>query len=295
MRIIAGRWRGHRIKAPRGRDVRPTTDRVREAWMSAIGGSVVGASVLDLFAGSGALGLEALSRGADRVVFVERARGALLALESNVVLLGAQEACRVGALGRASYVGGRTGSSRPSASEVWGHDAHPPGRSFMTPTRPLIALYPGSFDPITRGHEDIARRTLGLADRLIVAVAATASQSKSSLFTLEERLELIGEVFSDEARIECRTFEGLLVDFARDVGARFVIRGLRAVSDFEYEFQMAQMNRELWSDIETLFLTPDLHYSFLSASLVRQVAALGGDVTPFVSAPVLRRLEKKLG
>jgi pantetheine-phosphate adenylyltransferase len=165
----------------------------------------------------------------------------------------------------------------------------------MTPTRPLIALYPGSFDPITRGHEDIARRTLGLADRLIVAVAATASQSKSSLFTLEERLELIGEVFSDEARIECRTFEGLLVDFARDVGARFVIRGLRAVSDFEYEFQMAQMNRELWSDIETLFLTPDLHYSFLSASLVRQVAALGGDVTPFVSAPVLRRLEKKLG
>jgi pantetheine-phosphate adenylyltransferase len=165
----------------------------------------------------------------------------------------------------------------------------------MTPTRPLIALYPGSFDPITRGHEDIARRTLGLADRLIVAVAATATQAKSGLFTLEERLELIREVFGDEERIECRTFEGLLVDFARDAGARFVIRGLRAVSDFEYEFQMAQMNRELWSDIETLFLTPDLQYSFLSASLVRQVAALGGDVTPFVSPPVLRRLEKKLG
>ncbi len=163
----------------------------------------------------------------------------------------------------------------------------------MTPTRPVVALYPGSFDPITLGHEDIARRTLGLADQLIVAVAETATQSKQGLFDLDERLELISQVFEGEPRIECMAFSGLLVDFARDVGARFVIRGLRAVSDFEYEFQMAQMNRELWADLETLFLTPDARYSFLSASLIRQVASLGGDVSGFVSPPVLERLNER--
>ena len=163
----------------------------------------------------------------------------------------------------------------------------------MTPTRPVIAVYPGSFDPITVGHEDIARRTLRLADRLIVAVAHTSTQEKSGLFSVEERLEMIEEVFADEDRIECRTFSGLLVDFARDVRAGFVIRGLRAVSDFEYEFQMAQMNRTLWQGIETLFLTPDVNYSFLSASLVREVAALGGDVSGFVSPQVLERLRQK--
>lgn len=163
------------------------------------------------------------------------------------------------------------------------------------PTRPLIALYPGSFDPITLGHEDIARRTLGLADRLVVAVASTSTHTKTGLFDLEERLRLIHRVFEGEDRIEARAFDGLLVDFARKIGARFVIRGLRAVSDFEYEFQMAQMNRELWPEIETLFLTPDLKYSFLSASLVRQVAALGGDVSRFVSPPILERLNATFG
>jgi len=163
----------------------------------------------------------------------------------------------------------------------------------MTPTRPVIAVYPGSFDPITAGHEDIARRTLRLADQLIVAIAHTSTEEKRGLFSVEERREMIEEVFVDEDRIECRTFEGLLVDFARDVNAGFVIRGLRAVSDFEYEFQMAQMNRTLWQGIETLFLTPDVNYSFLSASLVREVAALGGDVSGFVSPHVLERLRQK--
>jgi pantetheine-phosphate adenylyltransferase len=164
----------------------------------------------------------------------------------------------------------------------------------MTPVRSIVALYPGSFDPITLGHEDIARRTLELADRVIVAVAGTATQTKRGLFALDERLEMIREVFAGEDRIDCRSFEGLLVDFARETGARFVIRGLRAVSDFEYEFQMAQMNRELYKDIETVFLTPDIRFSFLSASLVRQVAELGGDVSPFLSPSVLRRLREKL-
>ena len=162
----------------------------------------------------------------------------------------------------------------------------------MTRVQPVVAIYPGSFDPITKGHGDVARRSLRIADRVLVAVARTVSPAKDDLFSVEERLEMVEEVFRDDDRIEGCQFEGLLVDFAREVGAQFVIRGLRAVSDFEYEFQMAQMNRELWSGAETVFLTPDLQYSFLSASLVRQVSRLGGDVSRFVSEPVLRHLKR---
>lgn len=159
----------------------------------------------------------------------------------------------------------------------------------------VVAIYPGSFDPITVGHEDIARRTLRVADHLVIGVAYTATQSKTSLFDVEERAELIREVFKEEQRIEVIPFKGLLVDFAQSVGAHFVIRGLRAVSDFEYEFQMAQMNQELYPDLETLFLTPDVKHSFVSASLVREVSRLGGDVARFVSPPVLARLKERHG
>ena len=159
----------------------------------------------------------------------------------------------------------------------------------------VVAIYPGSFDPVTLGHEDIARRTLRLADRLLIAVAETATHPKKGLFTVEERVALLREVFQGEERVECVTFSGLLMDFARSRNAHCVIRGLRAVSDFEYEFQMAQMNRELWGEVETVFLTPDTPFSFLSASLVREVAALGGDVSSFVSAPVLEAMKRKLG
>ncbi len=165
----------------------------------------------------------------------------------------------------------------------------------MTRVQPVVAIYPGSFDPITKGHEDVARRSLAIADRVVVAVARTASPAKSDLFSVEERLEMVQEVFQDDDRIEGCQFGGLLVDFAQEVGAQFVIRGLRAVSDFEYEFQMAQMNRELWSGVETIFLTPDQKYSFLSASLVREVSRLGGDVSRFVSEPVLKRLQQTSG
>ena len=163
----------------------------------------------------------------------------------------------------------------------------------MSPARPIVAVYPGSFDPITRGHEDIARRTLRFADRLVIAVAYTATQAKQGLFGVDERVTMIREVFDGEDAVEVTSFDGLLAHFARDRDAHFVIRGLRAVSDFEYEFQMAQMNQELWADIETIFLTPDVNYSFLSASLVREVAALGGDVSKFVSPAVLRRLRER--
>jgi pantetheine-phosphate adenylyltransferase len=161
----------------------------------------------------------------------------------------------------------------------------------MTPSPPSVAIYPGSFDPVTLGHEDVARRTLRVADRLVIAVAHSATHTKQPLFTVEQRVDLLREVFADEPRVECTSFNGLLVDFARERNARFIIRGLRAVSDFEYEFQMAQMNQELWPEAETLFLTPDVRYSFLSASLVREVARLGGDVSRFVSATVFERLK----
>jgi pantetheine-phosphate adenylyltransferase len=163
----------------------------------------------------------------------------------------------------------------------------------MTSKSPLIAIYPGSFDPIPRGHEAIARRTLRVADRVIIAVAHTASTDKTHLFNVEERVDLIDEVFAEEDRIQAMSFGGLLVDFAREQNAHVVVRGLRAVSDFEYELQMAQMNQELSPEIETLFLVPEVDYSFLSSSLVRQVASLGGDVSRFVSPSVLAKLKER--
>jgi pantetheine-phosphate adenylyltransferase len=161
-------------------------------------------------------------------------------------------------------------------------------------TKSRLAIYPGSFDPLTRGHEDIVRRALGFSERIIVAVAHRRTQPKSGLFEIAERVEIINQVFADEPRVEAADFDGLLVSYARSRDARLMIRGLRAVSDFEYEFQMALMNRQLWPDIETIFLAPDAQYSYLSASLVREIASLGGDVTDFVPPLVLERLKKKL-
>jgi pantetheine-phosphate adenylyltransferase len=155
-----------------------------------------------------------------------------------------------------------------------------------------IAICPGSFDPITLGHEDIVRRALSFADRVIVAVAHKPSQSKAGMFPIEDRLALVREVFADEPAVEAAEFEGLLVDFARSRGASLVVRGLRGVQDFEYEFQMALMNRELNPGVETVFLAPAANRSFLSSSLVREIARLGGDVASFVSDPVHRRLQE---
>ncbi|MEJ2342945.1 MAG: pantetheine-phosphate adenylyltransferase [Gemmatimonadales bacterium] len=157
------------------------------------------------------------------------------------------------------------------------------------------AVYPGSFDPITLGHDDIVRRSLKLVDRVIVAVAETSTQTKSSLFDLEERVEILERVYKGEPRVTISSFEGLLVDFARTSAAPIIIRGLRAVSDFEYEFQMALMNRSLWPQIEVIFMTPDNKYTFLSSSLVREVARLGGDVTAFVPPTVLEVMVARLG
>ncbi len=146
---------------------------------------------------------------------------------------------------------------------------------------------------MTLGHDDIIRRTLKLADGVLVAVARTATHVKEPAFTLQERVRLIQDVYADEPRVEVVAFSGLLVDFARERGARLIVRGLRAVSDFEYEFQMALMNRSLWPEIEVIFMAPGSNYTFLSSSLVREVASLGGDVSGFVPASILARLKER--
>jgi pantetheine-phosphate adenylyltransferase len=157
-----------------------------------------------------------------------------------------------------------------------------------------IALCPGSFDPITLGHEDIVRRALSFADRVVVAVAHAPQQTRQAMFGVDERVALIGEVFAGEPRVEAAEFQGLLVDFARRRGATLVVRGVRSVADFEYEQQMAMMNRALLPGLETVFLAPAPAHSFVSATLVRQIAALGGEVDAFVSPAVLARIRARV-
>ncbi len=153
-----------------------------------------------------------------------------------------------------------------------------------------IAVYPGSFDPITKGHEDLIHRSLEFVDQLIVAVAVNVS--KQPLFSLDERVALIKAAVSDE-RVDVQSFEGLLAEFAKTVGAAVIVRGLRAVSDFEYEFQMALMNRNLAPKIETVFLVPAFDLTYLSSSLVREVARFGGDVSALVDPAVQKALKRK--
>ena len=152
------------------------------------------------------------------------------------------------------------------------------------------AVYPGTFDPITRGHEDLVLRAGRLFDRVVLAIAD--SPSKRPFFSLDERVQMATESLAGQPNIEVVGFSGLLMDFLRDQGARIILRGLRAVSDFEYEFQMAGMNRHLYPDVETLFLTPSEQYMFISATIVREIAKFGGDVAKFVPPEVMPWLRK---
>jgi pantetheine-phosphate adenylyltransferase len=155
-----------------------------------------------------------------------------------------------------------------------------------------IAVYPGTFDPITRGHEDLVRRAAAMFDRVIVGVAE--SRSKRPFFTTDERVDMAREILAAYPNVEVRGFSCLLMDFLSECGARIIVRGLRAVSDFEYEFQMAGMNRALRPDVETVFLTPADQYMFISATMVREIASLGGDVSKFVQPSVLARIGDKV-
>jgi pantetheine-phosphate adenylyltransferase len=156
----------------------------------------------------------------------------------------------------------------------------------------LTAVYPGTFDPITRGHEDLVRRAVRLFDCVIVAVAE--SRNKQPFFSMAERVAMTRDVLADVPKVKVEGFSGLLIDFVAEQGAIAVLRGLRAASDFEYEFQLAGMNRNLKPDIETLFLTPSDQYMFISASMIREIAQFGGDVSPFVHPLVVKRLNEKI-
>ena len=159
-------------------------------------------------------------------------------------------------------------------------------------TRHITVVYPGTFDPITNGHIDLVTRATRLFDKVVVAVAA--NPTKKPTFDLAERVSLAQQVLNGIGNIEVRGFDNLLVEFVEQVGAEVILRGLRAVSDFEYEFQLAGMNRRLAPKVETMFLTPAEQYAFISSTLVREVAMLGGDVSPFVHPVVIAALRDKI-
>lgn len=157
----------------------------------------------------------------------------------------------------------------------------------------VSAMYPGTFDPITLGHEDLVRRACRLFDRVIVAIAA--NPTKEPMFTTDERVSMAISALDDLDNVEVSGYDGLTVDFAKENGLQVILRGLRAVSDFEYEFQLATMNRHLAADVETAFLTPTDEYTFISSSLVREIASMGGDISEFVSPKVSIALYERLG
>jgi len=161
----------------------------------------------------------------------------------------------------------------------------------MTSRALLTAVYPGTFDPITLGHEDLMRRAAGMFERLVLAVAV--GHHKKTLFSLDERLEMAREVAASLGNVEVFAFDGLLRDFVRAHDGKVVVRGLRTGGDFEYEFQMAGMNRKLMPEVETIFLTPGEHHQYTSSTFVREIATLGGEVAEFVSPGVLARLNEK--
>ena len=156
----------------------------------------------------------------------------------------------------------------------------------------MVAIYPGSFDPVTNGHLDIIRRAASISDELIVGVLN--NKAKTPLFSVEERVKMLCEVTRDMKNVKVVPFEGLLIEFAKQMDAKVIIRGLRAVTDFEYELQMSQTNRKLNSDVETLFLTTSLDYSYLSSTTVKEVASFDGDITQFVPEFVAEKVTEKI-
>jgi pantetheine-phosphate adenylyltransferase len=358
MRVIAGTAKGRRLRAGRGLALRPTADKVRGAVFNILESrfNLESAAVLDLFAGTGALGIEALSRGAGAVTFVEKSPASVRVLRDNLRLCGLQDRARVlamsvrravlqlaregaafhGVLADPPYerellestlcavaeqslvqpggwviVEHHTNETPPAAcgplrltqSRRYGKTALAlylagegmPGRQH-NPQTIRRAVYAGSFDPITNGHLDVIRRALAVFDEVIVAVASGTSDPRKerAFFSHDERVAMIREALADEPRGKADSFTGLLVDYCDRVGARAIIRGLRAVSDFEYEFQMAMMNRHLNPHIETFFMAAGETHFYTASRLVKEVASLGGDVRGLVPDCVQKHLMEKL-
>jgi pantetheine-phosphate adenylyltransferase/16S rRNA (guanine(966)-N(2))-methyltransferase RsmD len=336
LRIIAGTARGTRL-APVPESVRPTSDRVRESVFSALGQFFSG-DVLDLYAGTGALGLESLSRGAGHAVFVEKDRRALAAIRENLrrTRLADQGEVVPGDVGRAvdrMLTGQRQFSLifadppyRIATAELEGllsrlgpllapggrvviESGGPPaggtilekgatrryggtyvtilGRSDMTM---IVAVCPGSFDPVTAGHLDIIGRASRIFDHVVIAVGANLR--KEPVLPAVERARLIEKVTAEMENVSVELMEGLLVDFARDRGAQVIVKGLRAVSDFESEFEQAQLNRTMRPELETVFIMASPEHSYLSSSAVREIASFGGDVRGLVPGGILETVRE---
>jgi pantetheine-phosphate adenylyltransferase/16S rRNA (guanine(966)-N(2))-methyltransferase RsmD len=335
MRIIAGTARGKRL-APVPRGVRPTSDRVRESVFNSLGQFFDGGAALDLYAGTGALGIEALSRGCERVVFVERDGRALAAIRENLQRTGFTDRAEVvrDDVGRvldrmltegrlfnlifadppyriaATEVGGlvsRLGALLAPGGRVVIESGEAPaggtkkgvtrryGGTFVTilersEITMIVAVCPGSFDPVTTGHLDIIRRASGIFDHVVVAVGSNLR--KKPRLPAAERARLIEKVTAGFDNVSVEVMEGLLVDFAREQGARVVVKGLRAVSDFESEFEQAQLNRKMYPELETVFVMAAAEHSFLSSSVVREIASLGGDVRGLVPEGILETVRE---
>jgi pantetheine-phosphate adenylyltransferase/16S rRNA (guanine(966)-N(2))-methyltransferase RsmD len=333
LRIIAGSARGIRL-APVPDAVRPTSDRVREAVFNSLGQFFDGGEVLDLYAGTGALGIEALSRGCENATFVEKNPKAVHTIRENLsrtgfsedaeVLRGdvmealerlAVEECkfhlifadppykippreiggvleRLAALltpdGRVVVESGdpppvQTTESLKGVSRRYGDTVV----TFLECSEHMmkLAICPGSFDPITVGHLDVIRRAANIYDHVVVAVGKNVR--KGPRITAEERARLIEKVTGPLENVSVEIIDGLLVEFARERGARVVVKGLRAGSDFELEFQQAQVNRMLYPEFETVFIMAAAEHSFLSSSAVREIASYGGDVRGLVPEEIL--------
>jgi pantetheine-phosphate adenylyltransferase/16S rRNA (guanine(966)-N(2))-methyltransferase RsmD len=337
LRVIAGTARGIRL-APVPKGVRPTSDRVRESVFNALGQFFDGGEVLDLYAGTGSLGIEALSRGCERAVFVERDGRAVAAIKEN---LG-----RARFEGRAEVVRGDAGWAldrmltdgrlfnlifadppyRIATTEIGtflsriGTLLAPGGRvviesgeapaagaggkkgvtrryggTFVTifersEITMIVAVCPGSFDPVTTGHLDIIRRACGIFDHVVVAVGSNLR--KKPRLPAAERARLIEKVTGGLENVSVEVMDGLLVDFAREQGAKVLVKGLRAVSDFESEFEQAQLNRKMYPELETVFIMAAAEHSFLSSSVVREIASLGGEVRGLVPEGILETVRE---
>ena len=343
MRVVAGRFGGRRIATVQGDATRPTTDRVREALFSILG-PLDGARVLDLFAGSGALAIEALSRGAAHATLVEKDAWAAAVIERNLETLDlepeeaqllrmpADRALRAArergdaydlvfldppyrqapALGQqlaadlAAVLAPRrsrrhrerpprsAGPAAPATRRTpLRRHADPDPHNLMTPSN-RIAVCPGSYDPITRGHIDVIERAAEMYDEVVVAVVNASIRKDKSLFDIEERLAFIADATSHLPNVRPEPFDTLVVDFAQKIGAKAIVKGLRAISDFEYEFEMNQLNRLQAPNIESLYLMASPQYSFLSSSGIKELATFGGNIDEHVTPLVARRLKEQL-